>query len=154
MNNDQWFLDASQPQRIMDLNQYLGIMNANTLFIRILAFCWPSMHCCTISVDYGFYEVRCLTVVIKMSLIVVYVKISVTIFMSKSYWSAANVPSPWDEGLYLVVVLLVKQQWTMITDTLSLLLNLLLSDHLRENQLLRSKVSCRYVAHVPSPSWF
>ena len=37
MNTDQWFLDASQPQRIMDLNQYLGIMNANTLFIRILA---------------------------------------------------------------------------------------------------------------------
>ena len=30
-------LDASQAQRIMDLNQYLGIMNANTLFIRILA---------------------------------------------------------------------------------------------------------------------
>ena len=29
-------LDASQAQRIMDLNQYLGIMNANTLFIRIL----------------------------------------------------------------------------------------------------------------------
>ena len=37
MNKEQWFLDASQPQRIMDLNQYLGIMNANTLFIRILA---------------------------------------------------------------------------------------------------------------------
>ena len=30
-------LDASQAQRIMDLNQYLGIMNANTLFIWILA---------------------------------------------------------------------------------------------------------------------